>query len=203
MQNSLNDFKAALFSGNFHQAETIGLSYLQQNGDKAEWLNEIGILYLMKGDLPEALRFFDRAMNADANFIEAQFNAAIILSDLGFYEEASGRFAEACQKEGALLAKKHFDMALFYLSVRQTDAAEEELKKAITQHQDIEYFIELARLYIDVQKYDESLKQIDLALAINPENLFALNFKEQCLQYRENYLANFHTCHDHQIKINN
>ena len=118
MQNSLNDFRAALFAADFQLAENIGLSQLQQIGEKADWLNELGILYLMKGDLPEALRFFDRAILVDANFIEAQFNASIILSDLGFYDEASQRFKDACQREGILLAQKHYDMCLFYQSVR-------------------------------------------------------------------------------------
>lgn len=105
VQNSLNDFRSALFAGDFYLAENIGLVQIQQNGEKAEWLNELGILYLMKGDLPEALRFFDRAVAADLNFIEAQFNASIILSDLGFYDEASARFAEACKREGLCLHK--------------------------------------------------------------------------------------------------
>ena len=125
VQNSLNDFRSALFAGDFYLAENIGLTQVQQNGEKADWLNELGVLYLMKGDLPEALRFFDRAILSDANFIEAQFNAAIILSDLGFYEEATSRFSEACSREGVLLAQKHYDMSLFYQSVRRLPEAEE------------------------------------------------------------------------------
>ena len=130
MQNSLNDFRSALFAGDFYLAENIGLVQIQQNGEKPDWLNELGVLHLMKGELPEALRYFDRAKASDINFIEAQFNAAIILSDLGFYEEAASRFAEACKREGVLLAQKHFDMSLFYQSVRRLLEAEEELKKA-------------------------------------------------------------------------
>lgn len=187
VQNSLNDFRSALFAGDFYLAENIGLVQIQQNGEKPEWLNELGILYLMKGDLPEALRFFDRAVLSDANCIEAQFNATIILSDLGFYDEASERFTEACKREGVLLAQKHFDMFLFYQSVRRLSEAEEELKKAISYYNSIDYILELARLYADLQKLDEALEQIRVALSIDPNNVLALNFQSKYLQSKEHF----------------
>ncbi|APJ04113.1 tetratricopeptide repeat protein [Silvanigrella aquatica] len=190
MQNSLNDFRAALFAGDFYLAENIGLVQIQQLGEKPDWLNEMGILYLMRGDLPESLRFFDRAVMADPNYIEAQFNASIILSDLGFYDEAASRFAEACKREGVLLAQKHYDMSLFYLSVRRFTEAEEELKKAIAQYRSIEYFLELARLYFELQDYESALEQITIALTLDPQSVAALSLQNKCLQSKENFNAN-------------
>ncbi len=201
MQNSLNDFRSALFAGDFYLAENIGLVQIQQNGEKPEWLNELGILYLMKGDLPEALRFFDRAVASDANFIEAQFNASIILSDLGFYEEATTRFAEACKREGVLLAQKHYDMALFYQSVRRLPEAEEELKKAIVLHRSIDNLLELARVYSEMQKYENALEQISYALFIDPNNIASLNLQSQCLHSKENFISNTHSSNELENKI--
>jgi tetratricopeptide (TPR) repeat protein len=201
VQNSLNDFRSALFAGDFYLAENIGLVQIQQNGEKPDWLNELGILYLMKGDLPEALRFFDRAVVSDANFIEAQFNAAIILSDLGFYEEASSRFAEACKREGVLLAQKHYDMSLFYQSVRRLPEAEEELKKAIAMYRSIDYLLELARVYCEMQKHENALEQILFALAMEPTNTAALNLQTQCLQSKENFISNPPSSNELENKI--
>ncbi len=189
MQNSLNDFKSALFAGDFNLAENIGLVQIQQNGEKADWLNEMGLLYLMKGDLPEALRHFDRAIAADHFYIEAQFNAAIILSDLGFYEEASQRFADACRHEGVLLAQKHYDMAQFYLSMRKLESAEEELRKAITLHNCSDFYVELTRIYIEQKKFDEALVEIETAISLNLNNPIAENLRSQCLQAKDNFLS--------------
>ncbi|KAB8033195.1 tetratricopeptide repeat protein [Fluviispira multicolorata] len=189
MQNSLNDFKSALFAGDFNLAENIGLVQIQQNGEKADWLNEMGLLYLMKGDLTEALRLFDRAIAADNFYIEAQFNAAIILSDLGFYEEASQRFAEACKHEGVLLAQKHYDMAQFYLSMRKLDLAEDELRKAIALYNSSDFYVELTRIYIEQKKFDEAIVEIDTALSLNLNNSVAENLRSQCLQAKDNFLS--------------
>lgn len=191
MQNSLNDFRAALFAADFQLAESIGLNQIQQVGEKAEWLNELGILNLMKGDLPEALRFFDRALLADANYIEAQFNASIILSDLGFYDEAALRFKDACQREGSLLAQKHYDMCLFYQSMRRFPEAIVEIEKALELCRNHDYYIELSRIFIELQKFDEALKSLAEALLLDPNSVLATNLKSQCEQSREQYLANY------------
>lgn len=201
VQNSLNDFRSALFAGDFYLAENIGLVQIQQNGEKPDWLNELGILYLMKGDLPEALRFFDRAVLSDVNFIEAQFNAAIILSDLGFYEEASSRFAEACKREGVLLAQKHYDMFLFYQSVRRLPEAEEELKKAIALYRSIDYLLDLARIYSEMQKYEDALEQIGFALSMEPDSVTALNLRSQYLQSKENFKSNLQSGNELENKL--
>ena len=201
MQNSLNDFRAALFAADFQLAENIGLSQLQQIGEKADWLNELGILYLMKGDLPEALRFFDRAILADANFIEAQFNASIILSDLGFYDEATQRFKDACQREGILLAQKHYDMCLFYQSVRKYPEAIEEIQKSLQQCKSHDYFIELARIYIELQNFTEALKYLNEALILDSQSSIALNLKSQCEQSQEHFLTNYTSSKNIEDKI--
>jgi tetratricopeptide (TPR) repeat protein len=201
VQNSMNDFKSALFAGDFYLAENIGLFQIQQNGEKPDWLNELGILYLMKGDLPEALRFFDRAVAADANFIEAQFNASIILSDLGFYDEANSRFADACKREGVILAQKHFDMSLFYQSVRRLPEAEEELKKAIAMYRSIDYLLELSRVYFEMQKYEDALEQIGFALLIDPNSISALNLQLKCLQSKESFVSNSKLSNESENKL--
>lgn len=201
MQNSLNDFRSALFAADFQLAENIGLDQIQQLGEKADWLNELGILFLMKGDLPEALRFFDRAIQADPNFIEAQFNATIILSDLGFYDEAAIRFQDACQREGVILARKHYDMCLFYQSVGKFQEAIEEILKAIHLIKNHDYYIELTRIYIELQKFNEALQSINEAIILNPQSTIAQNLKHQCEQTLDQYLANRNSGKEFESKI--
>lgn len=187
MQNSLNDFRSALFAGDFNLAENIGLVQIQQLGETSQWMNELGLLYLMKGDLPEALRYFDRAVEIDSHFIEAQLNAAIILSDLGFYEEASERFAKASQNEGVILAQKYFEMGLFFISMLKYSEAEIEFKKAIALHRSAEYFIELARLYIEQENFSEALFHLDNALMEDSKNTIAESLKGQCQKSQKNF----------------
>lgn len=88
-----------------------------------------------------------------------------------------------------MLAQKHFDMALFYQSVRRFSEAEEELKKAIELHKSCDFYLELARIYFEQQKYTEALQEINKALSIDPQNQSAHNLQAQCLQSQENFIS--------------
>jgi tetratricopeptide (TPR) repeat protein len=89
------EFAVAYASGDFDGAEQLIVEALAERPDDAGWLNQLGLLYFAQGQYADALAAFDRAICADPHYIEPLLNGAIVLSDLGYYDEATQRFEAA------------------------------------------------------------------------------------------------------------
>lgn len=101
------------------EAERIYLSILARQ-HSARALNDLGVLYLKKGDIPRALDYFNRAIVADPADASAMFHRALALSH-------SGRGREAIEAYRALLVKQpdHFEgqFNMATLLIKQGDKA--------------------------------------------------------------------------------
>lgn len=95
MDMRLQEFTVAYGSGDFESAEQLVVESLADHPDDARWLNRLGLLYMAQGQFSDALAAFDRSVCADPHFLEPLLNGAIVLSDLGFYDEATARFDAA------------------------------------------------------------------------------------------------------------
>ncbi|NBX17396.1 MAG: tetratricopeptide repeat protein [Proteobacteria bacterium] len=95
MEMRVKEFTVAYGSGDFENAEQLVVEALADRPDDACWLNRLGLLYMAQGQYSDALAAFDRAVCADPHFLEPLLNGAIVLSDLGFYDEATSRFDAA------------------------------------------------------------------------------------------------------------
>ncbi|MBM3382992.1 MAG: tetratricopeptide repeat protein [Betaproteobacteria bacterium] len=89
------EFDVAYASGDFENAEQFVVEALADRPDNPHWLNQLGLLYFAQGQYSDALAAFDRAVCADPHFLEPLLNGAILLSDLGYYDEAAQRFDAA------------------------------------------------------------------------------------------------------------
>lgn len=95
MDMRVQEFTVAYGSGDFEGAEQLVVESLADCPDDARWLNRLGLLYMAQGQYSDALAAFDRSVCADPHFLEPLLNGAIVLSDLGFYDEATVRFDAA------------------------------------------------------------------------------------------------------------
>ncbi len=188
MQDMRNDFRVALYSGNYEQAERLGNNQLALLGESSLWLNEMGSLFLALGRFAEALLHFDRAAAADSNNIEAILNGAIVLADLGFYDDAAVRFHAARAVEGRVegdspaaeipllkgktttrtLAEKVLEIAKIYRQLGDNARAEEELRKSISIQETAEAQMEIARILIESGEADKALDALENARRIDP-----------------------------------
>lgn len=89
------EFAVAYASGDFENAEQLVVEALAEQSDDPLWLNRLGLLYFAQGQYSDALAAFDRSICADPHYLEPLLNGAIVLSDLGFYDEAAQRFDAA------------------------------------------------------------------------------------------------------------
>ena len=199
MQDLLNDFRVALFAGDFETAERLAQGRLDDEGENATWLNELGQVYLAQGRFSEALQFFDRAICVDPQFVEALLNGSIVLSDLGFYDEAASRFEAACaldqsvvsavpratagtsQKEGTAgeengvtgrrrVAEKHLELAALHSSLGQWNDALMQCEKACATSESADGRIELARALLNLERVDAALFELERARRIDPRH---------------------------------
>lgn len=190
MHDMRNDFRVALHSGDYEQAERLANNQLALLGESSLWLNEMGMLLLAQGRYAEALLHFDRAAAADSNNIEAILNGSIVLADLGFYDEAASRFDAARAIEGNsgtepparefslaqghtttnTLAQKTLEIAKIYKQLGELVRAEEEIRKSISIHESAAAFIELARLHLAKNEGERALDTLENARRIEPMN---------------------------------
>lgn len=95
MDIRLQEFMVAYAVGDFESAEQLVVEALADTPDDARWLNRLGLTYMAQGQFSDALAAFDRAACTDPHFLEPLLNSAIVLSDLGYYDEASRRYDAA------------------------------------------------------------------------------------------------------------
>ena len=76
-------------------AQTTPLATLPLEHPQAAQINLAGIDRYQQGEWAEALLKFQEALQQDANFPEAHFNAALALHQLGRHEEATQHFRRA------------------------------------------------------------------------------------------------------------
>ena len=90
---------------------------------------------------------------------------------------------------------------MFYQSVRKYPEAIEEIQKSLQQCKSHDYFIELARIYIELQNFTEALKYLNEALILDSQSSIALNLKSQCEQSQEHFLTNYTSSKNIENKI--
>lgn len=193
MQEVLSDFKVAMLAGDFDTAERMGLGELDSQGEVAFWLNQMGQLYVLQGRFAESLQYFDRAVCADPTNIEALLNGVIVLSDLGFYEEAAKRFEAARALDGKQenedkcglsvlkkVADMHAQVGGLYAELGSWARAEQELTNAIEVFDSGSLRLKLSKVLLQIGHVKRALEQAEKGVAIEPQNAQLHILKAQC-----------------------
>lgn len=121
--------RALMAQKKWADAERIFQAILKRRRS-ARGLKDLGVLYLKKGDMTRALKYFDQAVEANPADRSALFNRALALA-------RGGRKREALEGYRALLAKQpnHFpglyNMALLLMEQGDKSGASDALEKAI------------------------------------------------------------------------
>lgn len=204
MHDALADFRVALLAGDFEQASRLAQDVIAREGESALWLNELGQLHFTQGHFDEALQHFDRAASLDPHFVEALLNGAVVLADLGYYDEAAARFEAACALDtpeesplgvsrpavgvGGLppslareVAAKHLDIAQLHLEFERLDAAEAEARSALeTQPGLAPAHLVLARVHMHREQLDAALLELEQARRHAPKDSRVQLLAAQC-----------------------
>jgi tetratricopeptide (TPR) repeat protein len=192
MHDMIDDFKVALYSGDLEHAERLATNQLALLGESSRWLNNLGLVYLAQGRMAEALQHFDRAVAADEQFLEPLLNGAIILADLGYYDEAAVRYesAQQLQAKGTgysqrdpssmplfaaqsivrTVGERYLEIARIHRETGDREAAMTELKRAIQHAALPSAHLELAALYLEQEDSESALDHLEEARRLDPQN---------------------------------
>jgi tetratricopeptide (TPR) repeat protein len=140
LTNRLNDPVRAVridaawaLHGSLDTNSTAGLdllAYLRHNADQPSGALQMGVFHLDRGDLGEAMNYFERAVKWDTNSAPPHQGLAVALSLEGRKEEAVQELQAAC-RAAPRDAESRFKLGLVLNEAGQLQAAREALEAAV------------------------------------------------------------------------
>lgn len=177
--------KQAYEQRNYADALAAFRQVLKQNPNFADVRHLSGLCLSFLGQPVAALFEFDEAIRLNPRYVEAHLNRAIVLTELGRYDEAQKAFAEAgrfeTETEGpfpalisAKLANAHMGLGDLYFEAGAMQQASEQYRTALTMRprfHDIRN--KLAESLIRLNRLDEAQGELEIVLQANPRFIAA------------------------------
>jgi tetratricopeptide (TPR) repeat protein len=160
LQDMFQEAKESFISGNYKVAEPLLQQMIMQNTRNPEVFQMLATISYDKGQFNKAIKTFKRALEIDPGYTDASVGLSIILNDLGRYDEG----------------KKIFDDARSLLDRKSGKIDPYVEEKLASKHE------ELADLYFQYKKYNESLEQLFKAQKLTTRRA------EITLRIAENYV---------------
>lgn len=176
LQNILSRGISAWDRDEFEDAYASFREILDLHPDFADIRNKAGLCLAMMSDPEGALTEFDRALDLNRSYAEAHFNRALVLNDLGRFDEAEASFGEATALDtgdslvypseiGIRLAVSHAKTGDIYFASEQYDRAAREYEAGLAvrpRFSDIR--TKLADAYIQLGRLDEARAELESIL---------------------------------------
>ena len=158
----------------WQEAEEIYLGILSLHRSSMA-LNDLGILYLKKGDVPRALDYFNQAAQTDPSDTSALFNRSLALSRSGHPQQAIGSYRKLLSVHPAHF-EGQYNLAILLIKQDDKKAGAAELEKAITlaggkRKARALYSLGLARR--DLNQPDKARDAFNAAIRLRPSDLEA------------------------------
>ncbi len=134
----------------------------------------------MMGDLESALEAFNLALGVNSSYAEAHLNRAIVLNELGRFDEAREAFSRAGELDrrrgdefpadlGNQIAIGHAKMGELYLQVDRPARAAEEFRNALDVRPSfLDIRSRLAEAYLDMGEIKRARSELEAILDENP-----------------------------------
>ncbi|GMR14110.1 MAG: hypothetical protein BMS9Abin29_2343 [Gemmatimonadota bacterium] len=154
---------------------------IKQNPNFADIRNKAGLCEAMMGNPQAALEQFDAALAINEDYAEAHLNKAIVLNEMGRFEEAWVSFKRASELDtrddstfpsdgGNKLAIAHAKTGDIYLAAdRPIDAAVEYEKALGVRSRFADIRTKLAEAYLEVGRIDNARGELETILKERPE----------------------------------
>ncbi len=136
-QQLIDEARVAFIEGDYKTAEPLLNQPTLINSRNTEVFQMLATIYYDQGKFNKAIKTFKRALEIDPGYTDAAVGLSIILNDIGRYDEA----------------KKIFDEAKALLDSKKQSTEPNINEKFASKH------AELADLYLQHKRYDESIEQ--------------------------------------------
>jgi tetratricopeptide (TPR) repeat protein len=142
--------------------------------------NKAGLCLAMLGDPEAALRSFDEAIKISDDYAEAHLNRAILLQELGRFEEARRDLQRADELDhkdseefpsdvGHKIAIAHAKLGDLYLVADHPEEAAEQYKKALdVRARFLDIRTKYAEALMGMERWDDAHEQLQIILDGNP-----------------------------------
>ncbi len=168
----------------YDRAEHALRQVLDKTDRYADVYNMLGVILHDKGDFVGAETFFERAVELNPHYTEAQLNLAVTYNDLGKYEAAREVYSgikKGDARSGVLdpyaqgkIANMHADLAQAYADFGCTAEAIAELRKAVELCPGfVDLQTRLGTLYRDSGNLPAAREHYEAARAQNPKYVAA------------------------------
>ena len=164
----------------FDKADYLLREVVEHSDRFADVFDMLGIIAHSRGDLPAALRYFERAVTLNPAYTEALLNLAVTLNDLGKYDAAREIHAKV-RKLGTSgpvqidpfargkIANMHADLGLAYAEAGIVHEAIEQYQKAVSLCPTFaDLRTRLGSLYRDAGDLQHAREQFQAAKDANP-----------------------------------
>jgi len=139
----------------------------------------MGLFYLNQGNVDEAIRYLNRALELNPRYDLALYALGLSHSMNGKFEE-SVKYLKDCLKINATLTDARNALGAVYQEMGLLDQAEQEFKIAISDEnytsKDNSYY-NLARIYLTKGNLQEALNHVENALGANRRMVMAYNLQ--------------------------
>ena len=139
----------------------------------------MGLFYLNQGNVDEAIRYLNRALELNASYDLALYALGLSHSMNGKFEE-SVKYLQNCLKINPTLTDARNALGAVYQEMGLLDKAEEEFKIAVADEKytskDNSYY-NLARIYLTKGNLQEALNNVKKAIGTNRRMVMAHNLQ--------------------------
>ena len=172
---------AAWEQDDFAAAYEYFRAVLQDHPNFADIHHRAGLCLAMMGDAEGALAQFDEALEVNESYAEALLNRAIVLNDLGRFQEASESFHRASALDvrdsgsfpshmGNQLANAHARTGDLYMAADRPEEAASEYATAVEIRPNfLDLRFKLAEAYMDLDMWVDARLHLREILIVNPE----------------------------------
>jgi len=171
---------AAWERDDFEDAYRHFIDILQDHPNFADIRNRAGLCLAMMGDAEGALEHFDAALEVNDAYAEAHLNRALVLNDLGRFDEAAECFNRARAVDlrdsqafpshlGNQLANAHALTGDLYLAADRPEEAIVAYEAAVEiRPQFLDLRFKLAEAYMDLDRWADARSHLEEILEENP-----------------------------------
>ncbi len=154
---------------------------LEERPNFADVRNRVGLCLALLGDLDAALEEFGLALDVNPNYREAALHRAIVLNELGRYEEARDAFAQVQTLDdsdtrdlpgsiGDRIANAHRDLGDLYRAAGNVEKAGEEYRRALSIRPTfVDIRTRLGEAYLALRDLPAAREELEAILSRNPQ----------------------------------
>lgn len=165
--------------GEYDKAEYLLRQVVTKADRYADVHHMLGIIAHSNGDFAKAEAFFERAIQINPNYTEAQLNLMVTYNELGKYDDARRLYGIVRARTQphkvdpfvkGKISNMHADVAQAYVDARMPHDAVVELEKAVSLCPEFaDLRVRLGLLYRDIGDLSRARAELEVAKNINPK----------------------------------